>query len=66
MASRSGSRIPEHARKTKVLTVRVDPQIRLALDHQAALWGISRSAAFSKLVLTHTTSGVTKRGAGSP
>lgn len=49
-AARSGPSFPESRNRAKVVSVRLAPEIRSALDGLAARWGLSRSAAIAKLV----------------
>lgn len=58
MPSRSGSYVPERARATKVLSVRVPPQVRAALDAQATAWGTTRNNAFIRMVIEFTGTSV--------
>lgn len=51
---------PEAAREAKMVLLRMRPEIRLRLDTLARRWGLSRSAAVSRLVGTADTEEVTR------
>lgn len=46
---------PESARHGKVVSVRLSPEVRAALDAYAAREGLSRAAAVARLVTEHAT-----------
>ena len=48
--ARSGPSLPESRQRAKVVSVRLAPEVRAALDALAARWGLSRSAAVARLV----------------
>jgi len=49
--ARSGPSLPEDERDAKVVTARLAPEAREALDAVAARWGLSRSATIARLAV---------------
>ena len=49
--ARSGPSLPEDERDAKVVTARLSPEARDALDAVAARWGLSRSATIARLAV---------------
>ena len=48
--ARSGPSIPEDEREAKVITARLAPDVRAALEALQERWSLSRSATLAKLI----------------
>lgn len=49
--ARSGPNLPESERDAKVITARLAPDVREALEELQGRWGLSRSATLARLIL---------------
>jgi len=49
--ARSGPSLPEDERDAKIITARLAPEAREALDAVATRWGLSRSATIARLAV---------------